>query len=85
MADNALSGLPAFSKLRKDRSNEEDDGLKAMSQVIQIDEARIRRLTPGDVNRSRTFVSALKSDAAAEKSRDQLSRDFRGRATMRNK
>ena len=29
-------------------------------------------------NRSRTFVAALKSDAAAEKSKDQLSRDFKG-------
>ena len=27
-------------------------------------------------NRSRTSVAALKSDAAAEKSKDQLSRDF---------
>jgi hypothetical protein len=27
-------------------------------------------------NRSPTFVAALKSDAAAEKSEDQLSRDF---------
>src|SRR5712671_2918719 len=30
-------------------------------------------------NRSRTSVVALKSDAAAEKSKDQLSRDFPGR------
>jgi hypothetical protein len=29
-------------------------------------------------NRSRTSVAALKSDAAAEKSKDQLSRDFLG-------
>jgi hypothetical protein len=27
-------------------------------------------------NRSRTFVAALKSDTAAEESKDQLSRDF---------
>jgi hypothetical protein len=31
-------------------------------------------------NRSRTSVLALKSDAAAEKSKDQLSRDFPGRS-----
>ena len=31
-------------------------------------------------NRSRTSVVALKSDAAAEKSKDQLSRDFPGRS-----
>ena len=31
-------------------------------------------------NRSRTSVVALKSDAAAEKSKDQLSRDFSGRS-----
>ena len=31
-------------------------------------------------NRPRTFVAALKSDAAAEKSKDQLSRDFWGRS-----
>src|SRR5258705_10709667 len=29
-------------------------------------------------NRSRTYVVALKSDAAAEKSKDQLWRDFQG-------
>src|SRR5258706_1974064 len=33
-------------------------------------------------NRSRTSVVALKSDAAAEKSKDQLSRDFPGRSTF---
>jgi hypothetical protein len=31
-------------------------------------------------NRSRIFVVALKSNAAAEKSKDQLSRDFSGRS-----
>jgi hypothetical protein len=31
-------------------------------------------------NRSRTSVVALKGDAAAEKSKDQLSRDFPGRS-----
>jgi hypothetical protein len=31
-------------------------------------------------NRSRTSAVALKSDAAAEKSKDQLSRDFPGRS-----
>src|SRR5258708_33127118 len=31
-------------------------------------------------NRSPTFVAALKSDAAAEKPKDHLSRDFRGRS-----
>jgi hypothetical protein len=31
-------------------------------------------------NRSRTSALALKSDAAAEKSKDQLSRDFPGRS-----
>src|SRR6266478_1710777 len=31
-------------------------------------------------NRSRTSVVALKSDATAEKSKDQLSRDFPGRS-----
>jgi hypothetical protein len=31
-------------------------------------------------NRSRTSVLALKSDPAAEKSKDQLSRDFPGRS-----
>ena len=44
----------------------------------------LKRLTRGDVrdhivssnNRSRASVAALKSDAAAEKSKDQLSRDF---------
>jgi len=29
-------------------------------------------------NRARTFVAALKSDAAAEKAKDRLSRDFKG-------
>jgi hypothetical protein len=33
-------------------------------------------------NRSRTSVVALKSDAAAEKSKDQLSRDFPGRSIL---
>jgi hypothetical protein len=44
----------------------------------------LMRFTRGDVrgpylfiqNRSRTSVVAMKSDAAAEKSKDQLSRDF---------
>jgi len=44
----------------------------------------LMRFTRGDVrdhivfiqNRSRSSVVALKSDAAAEKSKDQLSRDF---------
>jgi hypothetical protein len=44
----------------------------------------LMRLTRGDVrgpyrfiqNRSPTFAVALKSDAAAEKSKDRLSRDF---------
>jgi hypothetical protein len=44
----------------------------------------LMRFTRGDVrgpyrfiqNRSRTSVADLKSDAAAEKSKDQLSRDF---------
>jgi hypothetical protein len=44
----------------------------------------LMRFTRGDVrdhivsfkNRSRASVAALKSDAAAEKSKDQLSRDF---------
>ena len=31
-------------------------------------------------NRPRTFVAALNSDAAAEKSKNQLSRDFSGRS-----
>jgi hypothetical protein len=44
----------------------------------------LMRFARGDVrepyrfihNRSQTFVVALKSDAAAEKSKDQLSQDF---------
>jgi hypothetical protein len=48
----------------------------------------LMRFASGDVrepyrfiqNRSRTSVVALKSDAAAEKSKDQLSRDFPGRS-----
>jgi hypothetical protein len=48
----------------------------------------LMRFTPGDVrepyrfiqNRSRTSAVALKSDAAAEKSKNQLSRDFQGRS-----
>jgi len=44
----------------------------------------LMRFTPRDVrgpyrfiqNQSRAFGAALKSDAAAEKSKDQLSRDF---------
>jgi len=46
------------------------------------------RFTQGDVkgpyrfiqNRSRTSVVTLKGDAAAEKFKNQLSRDFRGRS-----
>jgi hypothetical protein len=48
------------------------------------------RFTLGDVkgpyrfiqNRARTSVAALKSNAAAEKSKDQLSRDFPGRSIL---
>ena len=59
-----------------------------LQRVFLGDERKIfeplMRVTSGDVrdhivsskNRSRTSVVALKSDAAAEKSADQLSRDF---------
>jgi hypothetical protein len=48
----------------------------------------LMRFTRGNVrgpyrfiqNRSRIFVVALKSNASAEKSKDQLSRDFSGRS-----
>jgi hypothetical protein len=41
------------------------------------------RLIPATVNRSRTSLVSLKSDAAAEKSKDQLSRDFLGSLDFR--
>ena len=54
------------------------------SKILRAADALYARQREGPYrfiqNRSRTSAVALKSDAAAEKSKDQLSRDFPGRS-----
>jgi hypothetical protein len=84
-----MSRLPrqrfnAFAQFRKIRLQDADIVAKVFlgwrTKILRAADALYARRREGPYrfiqNRSRASVAALKSDAAAEKSKDRLSRDF---------